>query len=230
MSRIIIVSDSLPSSELLIQELQQVEHQVSYYCDAESVVNALQHQSADLLVLDQHKPPSETPALIKTLCESLSLPILLLAPVDNELDALDCIEAGADQYIIKPFSNKALLIHIDALLRRVSLEKQRLRFKNCTQYLSAKISRLPLTETEMLLTQYLSKNDGAIVSKATLQKEVLKKEISAFDRNLDVHISNIRRKMLNAGLSKLLIKTVHGKGYTFCGNVANLSFALLCFF
>jgi len=219
MSRIIVVSHSLANSELLRDLLQQADHHVILCTNADSAVNHLHAHAADLFLVDLNDLSSDLLVVIKRLRESSVLPILLLTPLGNELDALDGIQAGADQYLISPFSNKALLIYVDALLRRVALEKQRLRFENCTAYLAAKISRLPLTETEMLLTQFLSKNDGTIVSKATLQKEVLKKEISAFDRNLDVHISNIRRKMLNAGLSKLHIKTVHGKGYTFCENI-----------
>jgi len=226
MSHIVVISDGLHSSDSVCQLLQQAGHQVNYLNDDESACHYLHHNAADLVVVDVQGSFSATRQLIHSLSESFTLPILLLTSDIDEEDALDFIQAGADQYLVKPFSNKALIVFVDALIRRIALENKRLRFQHCTQQLSAKISRLPLTETEMQLTQFLTKNDGAIVSKATLQKEVLKKEICAFDRNLDVHISNIRRKMLNAGLSKLLIKTVHGKGYTFCGNLTNFSCAL----
>jgi len=216
MANILLVSDSLKSSESLKKVLIEAEHQVSF-CADKGAFNCLQEQGTDLILLDMNLPPPQVLSLISELSNSSGLPILLLTPTNNALEAL---QAGADQYLIKPFENKSLLIHIEVLLRRVFLEKQRSTLHHCSQQFSLKIARLPLTETELLLTQFLSKNDGTIVSKATLQKEVLKKEISAFDRNLDVHISNIRRKMLNAGLSKLHIKTVHGKGYTFCENLS----------
>ena len=154
---------------------------------------------------------------------------MLLSEANDQANLLDKLKAGADQYLNKPYSEQALLVHIEVLLRRVALEKQRAAFDNCSERFSFKISRLPLTDTEVQLVQYLSKNDGDIISKATLQKEVLKRELSAFDRNLDVHISNIRRKMSNAGLSKLHIKTVHGKGYAFTEKVAQMSCVLMCF-
>ncbi|TOK87534.1 winged helix-turn-helix domain-containing protein, partial [Vibrio parahaemolyticus] len=66
---------------------------------------------------------------------------------------------------------------------------------------------LPLTSTEAELLSHLVKNQGVVISKAELQTEVLKKELSPFDRNLDMHISNIRRKLVEAGLSKQHIKT-----------------------
>lgn len=171
----------------------------------------------------------EAQELISTICKRFAVPILLLSESEDQANLLDKLKAGADQYLNKPYSEQALLVHIEVLLRRVALEKQRAVFNHCTERFSFKISSLPLTDTEAQLVQYLSKNDGDIISKATLQKKVLKRELSAFDRNLDVHISNIRRKMFNAGLSKLHIKTVHGKGYAFSEKVAQLSCVLMCF-
>ncbi|MDF4360306.1 winged helix-turn-helix domain-containing protein, partial [Vibrio parahaemolyticus] len=66
---------------------------------------------------------------------------------------------------------------------------------------------------------HLVKNQGVVISKAELQTEVLKKELSPFDRNLDMHISNIRRKLVEAGLSKQHIKTFRGKGYSYLESV-----------
>ena len=82
-----------------------------------------------------------------------------------------------------------------------------------------RISRLPLTGTEKDLLDYLIKNDGIVVSKSDLKIHVLKKELCPFDRNLDMHISNIRRKLVQAGLSKQHIKTVRGKGYSYLVSV-----------
>ena len=188
-----------------------------------------EHKRDDCHQFDAHLVAKETCKLISTICKHFATPILLLSEAEDQANLLDKLKAGADQYLNKPYSEQALLVHIEVLLRRVALEKQRATFDNCTERFSFKISRLPLTETEVQLVQYLSKNDGDIISKATLQKEVLKRELSAFDRNLDVHISNIRRKMCNAGLSKLHIKTVHGKGYAFSEKVAQLSCMLMCF-
>ena len=167
--------------------------------------------------------------LVTVIRKSVSTPILLLCELCYQKEAINGLQAGADLYLCKPFSSQALMVHIQVLLRRVSLEKKRLSFHNCSQLFSSRISRLPLTETETQLMQYLSQRDGDTVSKATLQKAVLKKELSAFDRNLDVHISNIRRKMTQAGLSKSHIKTVHGKGYTFSEQLKQLSVIALCF-
>tara|TARA_R110001583_G_scaffold68344_1_gene194555 strand:+ start:180 stop:911 length:732 start_codon:yes stop_codon:yes gene_type:complete len=229
MSNVVVLSDDPQSGLSLTEVLSQNTHQVTCFSDAETTLDFLQQQNVDLILLDHHLFSPATLQLITTISKRFAIPILLLSELSEQANVLDGLQAGADQYMIKPFSAKALLVHIDALLRRVTLEKQRLAFQHCSKQFSFKVARLPLTETEVSLVQYLSKNDGDIVSKATLQKEVLKRELSAFDRNLDVHISNIRRKMFNAGLSKSHIKTVHGKGYAFSEKVSQLSCALMSF-
>jgi len=215
-----LLNDALSSSNDTFYRERHSAHVISTSPDNSDVINF--QSDTDFMI-------KETRELISTICKRFATPILLLSEAEDQANLLDKLKAGADQYLNKPYSEQALLVHIEVLLRRVALEKQRATFDNCTERFSFKISRLPLTETEVQLVQYLSKNDGDIISKATLQKEVLKRELSAFDRNLDVHISNIRRKMCNAGLSKLHIKTVHGKGYAFSEKVAQLSCMLMCF-
>ncbi|WP_411020794.1 winged helix-turn-helix domain-containing protein, partial [Salmonella sp. ZJHZ21_0185] len=78
------------------------------------------------------------------------------------------------------------------------LERQRQAMCSTVQTISAQLNSLPLTSTEAELLSYLVKNQGVVISKAELQTEVLKKELSPFDRNLDMHISNIRRKLVEA--------------------------------
>ncbi|MDF4854643.1 winged helix-turn-helix domain-containing protein, partial [Vibrio parahaemolyticus] len=112
-----------------------------------------------------------------------------------------------------------LLMRIKAILRRVGLERQRQTICNTAQSISDQLTSLPLTSTEADLLSHLVKNQGVVISKAELQTEVLKKELSPFDRNLDMHISNIRRKLVEAGLSKQHIKTFRGKGYSYLESV-----------
>lgn len=229
MSNIVLLSDDPQSTVSLTEVLSSKKHQVTCFSDGETILNFLQQQNVDLVLVDNYLSSAQTLKLITTICKNFATPILLLSESTDPTAVLDGLQGGADQYLTKPFSAKTLLVHIDALLRRVSLDRQRLTFHHCSKQFSLRIARLPLTETEVSLVQYLSKNDGNVISKATLQKEVLKKDISAFDRNLDVHISNIRRKMLSAGLSKLHIKTVHGKGYTFCEKISQLSLGFFYF-
>ena len=215
MSHILVVDDDLQLCELLTEVLEEEGYQVHCVNDGESALNYMQMNPVDLVLLDVMLPHIDGLQVARRICQRFATPILMLTALSGEQSMLDGLQAGADQYLAKPFAVTELLARITSLLRRVALEKQRLNSNESSQPITLKISRLPLTETEMKLMQFLIKNDGETISKATLQKEVLKKDICAFDRNLDMHISNIRRKLLHAGLSKQHIKTVHGKGYTF---------------
>ncbi|MDF4942091.1 response regulator transcription factor, partial [Vibrio parahaemolyticus] len=151
----------------------------------------------------------------RRICQRFATPILMLTALNDENSMLDGYQAGADQYIGKPFNVAELLMRIKAILRRVGLERQRQTMCSTVQTISDQLNSLPLTSTEAELLSYLVKNQGVVISKAELQTEVLKKELSPFDRNLDMHISNIRRKLVEAGLSKQHIKTFRGKGYSY---------------
>ncbi|MGJ8581924.1 MAG: winged helix-turn-helix domain-containing protein [Psychromonas sp.] len=228
MSKIVVVDIDLESRALLTKLLVKASHQVTCLSNSQCVLNLLSQQGADLVIINDCSSSEEILFLISSIYTDFAAPILLLSEPEKQLDLLEQLNAGADQYLMKPYSDNALLIHVNVLLRRVALEKKRASFTHCSEQFSFKISRLPFTETEQQLLQYLSSKEGDIISKATLQKEVLKKELSSFDRNLDMHISNIRRKMSNAGLAKTHIKTVHGKGYTFCERLQKFSMIFLC--
>jgi len=220
MLQLLIVNDDLHYCKSLTDTLIHAGYSVDCVCDASSVLSYQKDSPADLIIIEMPLTDPEVLTLISAISEHFATPTILSSPLTEQQILLDALQAGADQYLLKPYAKETLLMCINVLLRRVALEKQRLAIQNCSQEFSLKISRLPLTETEMLLIQYLSKNGGDVVSKATLQKQVLKKDISIFDRNLDMHISNIRKKLLQAGLSKLHIKTVHGQGYCFSERIA----------
>jgi len=191
------------------------------YClqDGESALTYMQAHSVDLVLLDVMLPNIDGLQVARRICQRFATPILMLTALGDEASMLDGLQAGADQYVAKPFRVPEFLARITSILCRVGLGRQGQGLNNCTADLSIQFSRLPLTGTESELLEYLIKHDGIVVSKAELQKEVLKKDLCPFDRNLDMHISNIRRKMLQSGLSKQHIKTVRGKGYSFAESV-----------
>jgi len=219
---VINIESNLNEQALLASVLKKTSHMHFFIDTKKEIFTHLKFQNSDLVLLNDNKLNQDSFLLIDQIRKEFSLPILLLTSSSNMLKPLEALNIGVDQYLSRPYSENALVIHINALLRRVELEKLRLNFQSCSQDFSFIISRLPLTETETLLIQYLSKNSGEVISKSILQKEVLNKKLSTFDRNLDVHVSNIRRKMSMAGLSKAHIKTVHGKGYTFCEKLTHL--------
>ena len=215
MSRVLIVDDDVPLCELLETVLQEEGYTVSSVHCGESALQYMEKTPVDLVLLDVMLPNLNGMQVARRICQRFATPILMLTALNDENSMLDGYQAGADQYIGKPFYVAELLMRIKAILRRVGLERQRQAMCNTVQSISGQLNSLPLTGTEAELLCYLVKNQGVVISKAELQTQVLKKELSPFDRNLDMHISNIRRKLVEAGLSKQHIKTFRGKGYSY---------------
>ncbi|EGQ9194116.1 response regulator transcription factor [Vibrio parahaemolyticus] len=219
MSRVLIVDDDVPLCELLEVVLQDEGYTVSSVHCGESALQYMEKTPVDLVLLDVMLPNLNGMQVARRICQRFATPILMLTALNDENSMLDGYQAGADQYIGKPFNVAELLMRIKAILRRVGLERQRQTICNTAQSISDQLTSLPLTSTEAELLSHLVKNQGVVISKAELQTKVLKKELSPFDRNLDMHISNIRRKLVEAGLSKQHIKTFRGKGYSYLESV-----------
>ncbi|MCA2453203.1 response regulator transcription factor, partial [Vibrio alginolyticus] len=211
--------DDVPLCELLEVVLQDEGYTVSSVHCGESALQYMEKTPVDLVLLDVMLPNLNGMQVARRICQRFATPILMLTALNDENSMLDGYQAGADQYIGKPFNVAELLMRIKAILRRVGLERQRQTICNTAQSISDQLTSLPLTSTEAELLSHLVKNQGVVISKAELQTEVLKKELSPFDRNLDMHISNIRRKLVEAGLSKQHIKTFRGKGYSYLESV-----------
>ena len=215
MSRILVVDDDIALCELLCEVLTVEGYQVTSTHCGESALEYMEKAPVDLVLLDVMLPNLNGLQVARRVCQRFATPILMLTALNDDESLLEGYQAGADQYIGKPFNVPELLTRIKAILRRVGLERQR-QAVSCNDNSSPDLlSRIPFTGTESDLVRYLVKNQGVVISKAELQVEVLKKELSPFDRNLDMHISNIRRKIVEAGLSKQHIKTVRGKGYSY---------------
>ena len=215
MSRILVVDDDVSLCELLEVVLKEEGYQVSSVHCGESALSYMEKTSVDLVLLDVMLPNLSGMQVARRICQRFATPILMLTALNDEQSMLEGYQAGADQYIGKPFNVAELLMRIKAILRRVGLERQRQVIYKTVESITDKLSSLPLTGTEADLLSYLVQHQGIVISKAELQTEVLKKELSPFDRNLDMHVSNIRRKLVEAGLSKQHIKTFRGKGYSY---------------
>ena len=219
MSRVLVVDDDIQLCELLGEVLESEGYHVDTVHCGEAALEFIQSNLVDLVLLDVMLPNLSGIQVARRICQRFATPILMLTALNDDASMLDGYQAGADQYIAKPFNVPELLTRIKVILRRVGFERQRQSLASSNHGLCERISRLPLTGTEKDLLDYLIKNDGIVVSKSDLQIHVLKKELCPFDRNLDMHISNIRRKLVQAGLSKQHIKTVRGKGYSYLESV-----------
>ncbi|MGB2263946.1 MAG: winged helix-turn-helix domain-containing protein, partial [Glaciecola sp.] len=158
-----------------------------------------------------------------------SIPVIMLTAKGDDFDRILGLELGADDYLPKPFNQRELVARIKALTRRYvdqspqftsasAPEKPHLlSLHNIVidiQRLQASINQqnVALTATELHMLHYLMLNAGKVITKDTLSQAILHRRLSAFDRSLDMHVSNIRKKLALHGVTDV-IKTMRGVGY-----------------
>ncbi|MFD2177041.1 response regulator [Veronia pacifica] len=182
----------------------------------------------DLVLLDVMMPVLNGMETLRRLREQRETPVLMLTAKGEEIDRVMGLEMGADDYLPKPFSDRELLARIRAILRRTSKGNENQDESNAEQdvmhyqdlviyprrlevYCNDNLVPLTGTETEMLIC--MVRNAGQVVPKTRLSEEVLGKRLAPFDRAIDMHISNIRKKLPNLSGGRARIKTLRGKGY-----------------
>lgn len=150
------------------------------------------------------------------------LPLAVLSHSNSDSERLEALEQGADIYLNRPFHVKELLLNIAAFKRHADLgamldarHRRALSFDDNRFTISVHQRELVLTQTEFRLFKYLFERNGAVVTKDELQRKVLNKPLGRFDRNLDMHISNTRKKLTQLSLPREWINTVRGQGYRF---------------
>ena len=215
MPSILVVDDDLRICELLETVLKEESYQVYIANDGERALEILSDVSIDLLLLDVMMPKLNGIQTARQVSKRFSTPILMLTALDDESSKIESFTAGADQYLPKPFSVPELLMRLKSMLRRVSLERTRYKHITPENEFEQAICSLPFTNTESELVNYLMLRKEKPVSKEELQINVLRRDFCEFDRNLDMHISNIRRKLAQAGFSKNVILTLRNIGYIF---------------
>lgn len=176
------------------------------------------------VLLDWQLPDGEGLSLLPELRRRLpDSPVIILTARDQITDRIQGLDAGADDYLPKPFSMAELAVRVEALLRRVSLERHRpalteaaggLVLDEASQGASYRHQDLGLTGTEFRLLQVLLEHRDQVLSKPFLYQAVLYRGWGRHDRSLDLHVSHLRRKLRAAGVSESTVRTVWGQGYT----------------
>jgi len=178
----------------------------------------------DVAVVDLGLPGQDGIEIIKAVRASgKTYPILILTARTRWQDKVEGLEAGADDYLAKPFNTTELLLRIEALLRRchpgpslsdsLHLHLDNLHLDRLKQCAAINGLSMELTPTQFKLLWVLLLNQGEVLTKAYLYQTVLHRTFSAYDRGLDMHMSRVRRKLVDAGWVGERLQTVHGKGY-----------------
>ena len=215
MSRILLVDPDTRTRVRTMALLTQAGYECHGVSNGTLAIAYLSQQRVDLVLSELDLPLLQGRTFIQRASQRFAMPIIALVPCSARDQRIQAYHFGADVCLEKTNDHDELLACVYAILRRVSIEQQRKHLISEDDQFNLRLKRLPLTSTETELLNYLFNRSGKAVSKLELQQRVLQREYSPFDRNLDVHISNIRKKMVKTGINAALIKTVRGVGYCF---------------
>ncbi|TFF13917.1 response regulator transcription factor [Pseudomonas sp. BCA14] len=187
-------------------------------------------QAFDVVLMDILLPGLDGLSILTHLRQSHAVPVILMSALGAEADRISGFRLGADDYLPKPFSMIELRVRIEAILRRVALDRRpqaalitareeahTLRFEDevCDVFYKARWAGL--TRSEYRLLETLHRNAEEVLSKAFLYQHVLQRGYAPHDRSLDMHVSQIRRKLKVIGYGEREVRTVWGKGYVLSG-------------
>jgi len=223
---ILIADDDAELCQLLKQYLEQEGMAVETAADGISAIERLKVKDFDLLILDVMMPRLNGFDTLKTLRMTSDIAIIMLTAQGEKIDRITGLEMGADDYLAKPCDPDELIARIRAVTRRsqtTKVEKQYDDVITLDNLTIIKTSRqamlndelLELTTTEYDLLLLLTDKAGILVSRETLSELGLGKPLQIHDRSIDVHISNLRKKLGEDLLARERIKTVRGTGYQF---------------
>lgn len=232
MAKLLLVDDDLELVALLAELLSLEGFTIETAGNGKQALNKLD-MSYDLILLDVMMPVMDGIETLKKIREKFTTPVLMLTARGTETDRVIGLELGADDYLAKPFNDRELIARIKAILRRTTVLKPQLKDNNqmaestdnktlSFEGILLNLSRqqalyqeqsLDLTVSEFSLLEILVRNPGVVISRELLSIEALGKRISTFDRAIDVHMSNLRKKLPPRESGLPWFRTLRGRGY-----------------
>ncbi|KGY10756.1 MULTISPECIES: response regulator [Vibrio] len=225
MPNILLIDDDIELTSLLNEVLTFEGFDVTEANNGEEGLEKLD-DSIDLILLDVMMPKLNGMETLKRLRENWDTPVLMLTAKGEEIDRVIGLELGADDYLPKPFSDRELLARMRAILRRTqsSTTTKSDKRTDCIEYQDIQIfpgkqeaycqeQLIELTTTEFALLSHFVQHPGETLTKEVLSLDVLGKRLAAFDRAIDMHVSNLRKKLPERSDGKSRIKTLRGRGY-----------------
>lgn len=234
-ARLLIVEDEVVTRNTLTRLFQQEGYDVFDAADGMQMQRIMARQQIDLVIMDVNLPGKSGLELAEKLRENENIGLVFLTGRDADEDRLLALELGADDYLIKPYNPKELIIRVRNLYRRIEVLKSQQQSighdsvvyefngwrlesdSRCLFSPDGKMFRLPKSEYRAM--ELFLSNPGKILDRKTLVKKMLDRELRPNDRTVDVAIRRIRRHFEASPDSPNLITTIHGEGYRFVGDV-----------
>ncbi len=217
--RILIAEDEKDLNRILTSRLREEHYSVDSCLNGQEVLDYLAGAEYDALILDIMMPVMDGLTVLKTIRRRrINTPVLLLTAKDSIEDRVAGLDAGANDYLVKPFAFEELLARIRVLLRRPSATPT-----NCLQIANLKVlldthqvyrgdTEIKLSGKEFSLLRYMIQNEGIVLSRAKLEQHIWNYDFTGGSNVIDVYIRYLRRK-IDDGYEPKLIHTVRGAGY-----------------
>jgi two-component system, OmpR family, alkaline phosphatase synthesis response regulator PhoP len=229
-ARILVVEDEPRLRALLRLYLEREGHQVTEAGDGRSALEAFEANGADLVVLDLMLPAMQGEIVLEALRERADVPILITSAKRSDTERIAGLRMGADDYLAKPFNPHELTARVAAILRRaaprpeasegiISLAQGRLVLDPVSRRYTlagagpAAESVGRLTPGESRLVAALARHPGSVMSREQLLEAVARRPDEVYDRVVDVHVANLRRKLGDDPAQPRYIETIRGVGY-----------------
>ena len=221
--RICVLDDDLTQTAFVAQTLTAAGHFCQVFTEGKSLIHELRQQPYDLLLLDWNMPEMSGDIVLKWVRQNLTtnLPVLFLTSRSVESDIVQMLNAGADDYILKPVSRPVLLARVEALLRRIYMSQNEVteetygiyRFDLTTQ--TALVSDIPavLTQKEFELALLLFRNLSRPLSRTHIRESVWRQDVDIPSRTIDTHVSQIRSKLVVRPQNGYRITPIYSYGY-----------------
>ncbi|MDR3591744.1 MAG: response regulator transcription factor [Negativicutes bacterium] len=223
---VFIVDDDLKLTKLLKTYFDR-EGFVTYIAhDGISAVQGIQAKSPDLVILDLMLPGMDGWEVCRKLRKDSDVPIIMLTARDEETDRVIGLEMGADDYVTKPFSPREVVARARAILRRTqktAVRSEPIRtgelYIDAERHLVKKGDRvLDITPTEFKMLELLATNPGQVFTRLKLVERIQGYSFDGYERTIDAHMKNLRRKIEDNPKEPQYIMTVYGVGYRFAGD------------
>jgi DNA-binding response OmpR family regulator len=220
---VLVVDDEPRIAEIAKDYLEHAGYSVIVAGDGARALDLARTRQPSLVVLDLNLPRMGGLDVARTLRRESRVPIIMLTARVEEEDRLAGLELGADDYITKPFSPRELVARVKAVLRRIeaqavtgdviqagdlTIDCARLRVRRGA-------TPVDLTSTEFQLLAALARQPGRVFTRAQLLDAIRGADVESFDRAIDTHVKNVRRKLETDARDSQYIQTVYGIGYRF---------------
>lgn len=220
---VLVVDDEAKLVQVVGDYLRDAGFDVSTAADGAAALMAAHSRPPDLVLLDLGLPGTDGLDVAREIRRTSALPIIILTARSEEADRVVGLELGADDYLVKPFSLRELLARIRAVLRRTEAAQHNVdRFSAGTvevdvgrRRISVDERMVTLTATEFDLVVALARQPGRVFTRAQLLREIHGVAVDSYERTIDAHIKNIRRKLEPDPQRPIHLLTVHGVGYRF---------------